>query len=1172
MRPIKLEIKGLNSYVNKQTIDFEKLTERGLFGIFGKTGSGKSTILDAITLSLYGSIARNTKEYINSLSEKSEISYEFEIGSRRYVVDRHIIRSKAGGIKTSYARVIEKLGDGSENVLADKVNEVNETIIKIIGLTANDFTKSVVLPQDKFNDFLKLGGIDRRNMLERIFNLEKYGKKLIENVRHRKNKTKTHVDMLQVSLSHYEEVSDEKYDEMIKKLEIDKEDCRVKNRLYKEKVEKYDIDKIIYENQKRYNEAKELLKVYEDKKEEIEEKRKKMSRAENANMIDPYIDNVEKLRKQFDDSKNQLKIIEEEIRLIKKDLEISRGKFAEIERKKDDTIPRLSEDKVKFERAINLLEETNKLSERLTRLKVEGEKLESKKKELLKNIEDIKAQQNLYAGKIKDSENRLYEINVPAAFRQNIEKGYSHIKELNEVKKELEKSEIDLQKCEAEYSENNIALKLVGRDRDSVKERIEEVENRINIMIKNSPLTAEEITKKTEYVTEMKSELKTLKQLEEERDNLQNELNDCLEKRHRLSREISTSEDRLSKVRKDMETAKKNIEEFRYLNRVSDIRKELQDGKPCPVCGSLDHMRTDSTNYDDRIEYYEGILNKEKANEREEIERLDSLKIKRSGYISEEKIKTEAINKKKAEIGERNSLELSKKYDSETRNLEAEKRAVSDWNIEKDRLEEDLKRYKDDYSRNDKEFTRIDELLKGIMRRRLSLSENVSELKSKKDNLELEIVSIKRITKVDDIFSKLEEIKANEIESENVEKELSEFRNIKFEIDKEFDDCKTSIHSIEVEISSIEKDFEGNKKQYIEKTDEAQRITRGKNPNELLEKTEQEINKINSSYADLKKEFDDKSKAREDKDSLRSKVQGECNTTEEQLDYYKKVLKDMLAKYRFDSAYTVKKFVMPTIDIEIMRKEISDYDEGRKNLDFKIDDLEKKLDGRKVKEEEFDRLNEEIVLLKDEIGELEKNNAVLFDRITAMKKDLEKKKKIKSEYDEVSNDYRLLDEIDRIIQGNKFVEYVATNHLKYIALEASKRLSTITNGRYALEINDALEFVMRDNFNGGERRGVDTLSGGETFLTSLSLALALSSQIQMKGNAPLEFFFLDEGFGSLDVELLDTVMESLEKLHSSNLSIGIISHVEELKNRVPVKLVVTAGEIGEGSKVKIEYS
>ena len=70
----------------------------------------------------------------------------------------------------------------------------------------------------------------------------------------------------------------------------------------------------------------------------------------------------------------------------------------------------------------------------------------------------------------------------------------------------------------------------------------------------------------------------------------------------------------------------------------------------------------------------------------------------------------------------------------------------------------------------------------------------------------------------------------------------------------------------------------------------------------------------------------------------------------------------------------------------------------------------------------------------------------------------------------------------------------------------------------------------------------------------------------------MEFFFLDEGFGSLDTDLLDVVMESLENLHSDNLSIGIISHVEELKNRVPVKLLVTPCDVGTGSKVKIEYS
>jgi exonuclease SbcC len=98
MRPIKLELSGLNSYTDKQIVDFEKLTERGLFGIFGPTGSGKSTILDAITLAMYGNISRNTKEFINSSSKGTVLSYEFEIGTknnkRRYLVDRNMVKAR----------------------------------------------------------------------------------------------------------------------------------------------------------------------------------------------------------------------------------------------------------------------------------------------------------------------------------------------------------------------------------------------------------------------------------------------------------------------------------------------------------------------------------------------------------------------------------------------------------------------------------------------------------------------------------------------------------------------------------------------------------------------------------------------------------------------------------------------------------------------------------------------------------------------------------------------------------------------------------------------------------------------------------------------------------------------------------------------------------------------
>jgi exonuclease SbcC len=153
------------------------------------------------------------------------------------------------------------------------------------------------------------------------------------------------------------------------------------------------------------------------------------------------------------------------------------------------------------------------------------------------------------------------------------------------------------------------------------------------------------------------------------------------------------------------------------------------------------------------------------------------------------------------------------------------------------------------------------------------------------------------------------------------------------------------------------------------------------------------------------------------------------------------------------------------------------------------------------------------------------------------------------------------------------VEYVATERLKYVSREASVRLTEITGGSYGLETDDEGRFLIKDNKNGGVLRESSTLSGGETFLASLALALALSAEIQLKGTAPLELFFLDEGFGSLDENLLDVVMTSLERIHHEKLKVGIISHIESVKNRVPVKLIVTEAVTGEGgSRVSIDMN
>ena len=160
---------------------------------------------------------------------------------------------------------------------------------------------------------------------------------------------------------------------------------------------------------------------------------------------------------------------------------------------------------------------------------------------------------------------------------------------------------------------------------------------------------------------------------------------------------------------------------------------------------------------------------------------------------------------------------------------------------------------------------------------------------------------------------------------------------------------------------------------------------------------------------------------------------------------------------------------------------------------------------------------------------------------------------------------KLCDELRLLLRGNRFLEFIASEYLQEICGAASKTLLSLTSGRYFLQYDK--DFKVGDNLDGGNLRAVRTLSGGETFLVSLSLALSLSAAICLKSLRPIEFFFLDEGFGTLDEKLVDTVMDVLHKL-SKNFAVGLISHVEELKHRIDNKIVVTGANERHGSQVK----
>ena len=212
MKPTYLSFCGINSFSERAEIDFEQLLQFGIFGIFGDTGSGKSTILDCIGFALYGNVARSRSgsiaDVINYNTDRADVQFEFEIfydGSRRkFRVERELKRKNAA----QSAKVFERDKDRWVAV-ADGVRESNALLERIIGLEQKDFEKCIALPQGEFAQFVKSARSDRLKLVSRLFDLESYGDALIKRAGGKLAEARNALDVTNARLEQYAQITKE---------------------------------------------------------------------------------------------------------------------------------------------------------------------------------------------------------------------------------------------------------------------------------------------------------------------------------------------------------------------------------------------------------------------------------------------------------------------------------------------------------------------------------------------------------------------------------------------------------------------------------------------------------------------------------------------------------------------------------------------------------------------------------------------------------------------------------------------------------------------------------------------------------------------------------------------------------------------------------------------------
>lgn len=1128
MKPILLTIKGLHSFREEQTIDFAGLSGAGVFGIFGPTGSGKSSILDAMTLALYGKVERaanNTHGILNHAEDQLAVSFTFALQSGHrvsYKVERVFKRTDETKVKTALCRLIEIKDE--QTVLADKANEVNKKVEELLGLTIDDFTRAVVLPQGKFAEFLSLKGAERRHMLQRLFNLEQYGDRLVKKLRRRAQEAAAKKNEMLAEQSGLGDAGEDALKQAEQQFHEANERLEAAEKKRVRAKERFENHQEIWNLQTERDEYERREKKLEERRPYITDLTERLKEAETALALEPYADRcTEAVRRK--------QRAEQEHELAKRKSEAETVSFTRQNEAYEAWRAHKAEQEPKLVKEEELYQRLSAIEQKLLEAKKEAEKT---------NAEHSKKEEEYEA-----ASKQL------AAVKDRLTRGQNRQNELKEELKAVQVTADERKKCQTAAQ---LAAGFQQTQEQITKERANlttQLKNVEKLNGESESLTAKAKTEE-EDITRAYQTLQTVYHMVCE-----------------TERSLKAAAERAEKTQADL---RRRSEEARTAALTKELSEKLIEGKPCPVCGSTQHDRPRSahetfspdTAVQEQLQQVEALLSEAAALSQEVLTAKVALE-EQSGRFTEE-----CPFLQSARVPE---LEAASSISG--RPLDEAFSAV--------RLE--WKQMKQDMLSVKEKVTRLISAHQQTVKQAEQLAERIRYEEKEADRLrhsleELESLSESRLNQYNEVCGDIPpnridawqaSIDEKDRQAEECEKRIETSIAFLKEHEEEKERLQEMKHRLERE--RLELHYASERLQQVIDGYEQELGTAAEETSisAKLEAVRQELQLLKSKEQSL---FDALKQAQQSLNDAKGRESGSLMSLRDAETSLEKAQNDWRVRSK-DTGFTepdqVKKSLLPQGRAEEMKKEIDEFLDTSKQLSANISRVTDKLAERRISEEEW---TASVSLLKQaeaESGAAMEEKGAQAKAFAVMQKQHKRFKEIEAELKSWQTQIDRLDKLQSVCKGNTFVEFLAEEQLESVARDASARLGALTRQRYAILVDSEGGFVMRDDANGGVKRPVSSLSGGETFLTSLSLALALSAQIQLRGQYPLQFFFLDEGFGTLDQGLLDTVVTALEKLQSDNLSVGVISHVQELRARLPKKLIVHPSEPGgKGTRVTLE--
>ena len=1038
MRPRVLTMRAFGPYAGTQVIDFDLLEDINMFLIHGPTGSGKTTILDAICYALYGQTnggersAESMRSKFATTDEPAEVTLTFNLKGEEYKVvrspkyERPKKRGEGFTVEEGKA-ILYKKEEDEFKLLATRLQEVDRKIEELLVFNVDQFRQVIMIAQNKFRELLTTDSKERQKILQDIFETGIY-QSVEKQLEERNNKLsevlKEKSTAYEILLGRLKEETDERLLTYIQ-TKILKNTPQV-SAILKELIENYKAHEV---NNKVQTQA--IRGEIEKAQKLLIEQNEKYSAYIELNAL------KEKLEVLLKEDEHYKKL-EQEVAQIQKLIPIIPIEKQWIQIKEDA--------KQTTEDLKNLQEEQVTTKDRLAALlKVEEESHKEQER-----IEIAKAKYLVLEGYIPKID----------ALGELVGLAESYEKETQRLS--LEK--VRLGEVIKQYEERIAQTELKLKDKDLLIKNIQDSKMSLQAIAYILECKMEKSQKATERL-DLLSQYKIIG----------NEI-----------QKLKVQEANLKEKYDALVTAWMS-------GQASILAEGLQEGEPCPVCGSTQHPHKITTvktqvNFEDikqveaeknkylaqiskREEEQKGILTRGK-NISEDITKIDE---KLMGYEDKVAVKIEEV-----------TIDYRAKIEEK---LSIDEKQLRDIEILGSTLEEDKKKMSVD---------------------QVALEKIKESLYTCQTQLEL------HKSKVEDIRNELpEEIKSKAQLLEQMEG-----------------------------IKNTQKDFESR-----------------------IQLLQNQLNEIKEKTSRIQGILEEKEKGLK-----------EQKIKEENLyNAFKKALEE--AQIENETEYKVLKIRLD--EIEVLQDRISKYHTEKaiaqnnklqleaKVVDFSVDRLNTAKEHYDTLDQEKERLQLEAVDLNRKVSLYEEVNKGIIG--------------LYEESESVAKKQHTLGVMAGMAKGKNskglsFERYIQSSIFDEVLESANQKLRPMTTSRYELyrtgdmkrkNAQSGLDIAVIDHYV-GQTRPVNTLSGGESFMAALALALGLADVIsRLAGASSLDTMFIDEGFGTLDEESLELAVKTLLNLQDTGRLVGIISHVKELREQIPARLEITSTNKGSSAAFKL---